>query len=42
LPPHTQPPLTSSGGTTDYQLVVNLFDNGSNNSAHGSSLSLQA
>jgi hypothetical protein len=46
LPPHTQPPLTSggrpSGGITNYQLVANLFDNGSNSSASGSSLSLQA
>jgi hypothetical protein len=42
LPPHTQPPLTSGAGTTNYQLVVNPFDNGSNNSAPGSSLSLRA
>lgn len=46
LPPHTQPPLISgggpTGGTANYQLVVNLFDNGSNSSGQGSSLSLKA
>jgi hypothetical protein len=46
LPPHTQLPLTSGGGpsagTTNYQLVVNVFDNGSNSSVQGSSLSLKA
>jgi hypothetical protein len=46
LPPHTQPPLISgggpTGGTANYQRVVNLFDNGSNSSVQGSSLSLKA
>ncbi len=46
LPPHTLPPLISgggpTGGTANYQLVVNLFDNGSNSSGQGGSLSLKA
>jgi len=45
LPPHTQPPISGggpTGGTANYQLVVNLFDNGSNSSGQGSSLSLKA